>query len=223
MNIGTYEYRKFQTIMARRQAALYPIGRTGAGHWRLSAGEIANAVEANFKDYSHGWLKAEAIDNLNLEGADFGNAQLAWVEFRNCNLEGANFDNASLDGVSFVGCNLQDASFSGVEAINVRMTNCDLKGVNWGDPRLLLSLDVSDSLLDASLFLASVTLPRMGAAVETLQAFDFGDGLKFMVDGVEAGYQKFRLMIAASKGPDSLYFDAAAAILRSHAVWQGAK
>ncbi|HLO84744.1 MAG TPA: pentapeptide repeat-containing protein [Nostocaceae cyanobacterium] len=68
------------------------------------------------------------LNNANLSGAYFNEANLRWVNLSGANLSGANLSDVDLTGANLSGANLSDANLSGSKVLDANFHNANLTG-----------------------------------------------------------------------------------------------
>jgi len=89
-----------------------------------------------WKDASGKDLARVALNDANLEDANFSNANLDGARLQNANLKGAIFAEARLNGVSLAGANLRGARMNRASVVFSDLTRADLSLVDLSDADL---------------------------------------------------------------------------------------
>ena len=108
------------------------VGRHSNHNGEFYATEIhsvnASGIEIEDADFSDAEVRHCILKGVNLRDANFENADLSNTDFSGADLRGAEFVDAIIDGANFTGADLTDANFDVKSFTGVVLDNADIEG-----------------------------------------------------------------------------------------------
>lgn len=109
-----------------------------------------DAVNMEMADFYQANLSGSSLRNAKLRGAQFYESQLTSTVFRHADLRNASFDSATLQGTDFRGANLADAKFDRAILRNVNFTGANIKGATFTNVSGYGTVGLADGVINFS-------------------------------------------------------------------------
>jgi uncharacterized protein YjbI with pentapeptide repeats len=129
----------------------------------VSDGVVFDRADLNGADFGGANLSVVSCQDVHLESANFHRAQINQVDFNNATLTNVDFRGAHLDGVNFRGALLTSANFRGahLDGVDFRgalLTSADFRGTHRHNILLWAGADIHGALFDGPA--PSTALPK---------------------------------------------------------------
>ncbi|MGJ5620305.1 pentapeptide repeat-containing protein [Sulfitobacter sp. MF3-043] len=154
--------------------------------------------ETEEEDENHAAVSEDGVpirQFLQLPEADFSSTELEGVNFGGANLRDANFIGAGLEGTSLAGSDLQGADFSFAQLLETDLRHSELQNAHFWKSRLI-GVDLSSAIMTSTRldvhtiemnFLVSTDLSNLSSTNMDQEDFDktFGDATTVLPPGIE--------------------------------------